>query len=601
MDTARAWLDRAWTVGVTARGRRVLAVVRRPSSDGARWLHRVVDCTPGRPEVALTPESSDCRDPVILSDGSVVMSTDGGEPGGPTRLAERAPTGAWRMWTDGPGEVVSFAAAENTVVALVRHRATDTDWSADVAVAVRGPARHWREWFNEDTLQLVLLDRRSGVWRDICDGQGHGLSQCSLAVSPDGRWLAFTPARVAEDGVLQRGLAVRRIPRCQRVPTVWGPDNSDHAHPVFSPDGRTLAFVRHTRHASRHGRRQLMVLDLETGEEQAVAASFGHWLQPVAWTEAGGIVCLATVAEQVGAFAVRPGHSLPVRLDTGTWSWDAIAVGDRIWGVGSRLSQPPAVHAIAAAGPPSVARPWPVSPPCPTLFWPADPPGPRPLVLMVHGGPVSAWTDSWHARQAAAFFHDRGFHVLLPNPVGSTGHGDAHVDAIWHDWDACTAQLVSLLHQAADHPDVADLFVFGGSFGGWAANRLATRPDVPPLAGVVTHAGIFDHHAMLGACDEPDAFSWHLGPTSEHLHRADPARHVSRWAAPTLILHGARDYNVPVGQALALHHALEQRDVPHRLVVFPTEGHHILTPRHKARWWDEVARFVAERSSSGLG
>ena len=223
-------------------------------------------------------------------------------------------------------------------------------------------------------------------------------------------------------------------------------------------------------------------------------------------------------------------------------------------------------------------RPWPVSAPCPLLYWPAEGPGPAPLVLMVHGGPVSAWTDSWHPRQAAAFFHALGCHVLLPNPVGSTGHGDAHVDAIWHDWDACTRQLQALLTQAETQSAVSQLLLFGGSFGGWAVNRLATVCESRSLAGIITHAGIFDHAVMVAECDEPAAFVWHLGAGAEALHRSNPAGSVARWTTPSLILHGAKDFNVPVAQALALHHALERRHVPHRLVVFPDEGHHILTP-----------------------
>ena len=124
-------------------------------------------------------------------------------------------------------------------------------------------------------------------------------------------------------------------------------------------------------------------------------------------------------------------------------------------------------------------------------------------------------------------------------------------------------------------------------------NRLATMTDIPRLAGIITHAGIFDHGVMRSDCDEPAAFEWHLGPGSEALHRASPARAVAAWTVPALILHGGRDFNVPVGQALALHHALDRRAVPHRLVVLPDEGHHVLTPRALVRWWSEIAAFVS--------
>ena len=600
MESVRAWLVRDRVVGVVARGRRVCALVARASDDGRRYRHQVVECTPGRPERVLTPAEVDCVDPVLLSDGSVVVRTDGGEPGGPMQVAERAPTGDWRTWTDAPGGVVAFAAAESTVVVLERVAATDAPWGVEVVVAESGPARFWRDWFTEDAFQIVMHDRRSGTRRPLGARSALEMSQCALVLSPDGRTLVHTPARIAEDGVLQRGLEVWALPgRCDSC-TIWGPPNTDHSHPVFSPDGQSLAFVRHTRRANAHGRRQLMVRHLESGEETVIAPGWPHWLEPVAWTDAHGIVCLAVVDCQKGAFAVRPGDAAPRRIDTATWSWDGLSVGDQVWGVGSRLQERPQVRPVDHTGPASVVQPWHVEPSCPTLFWPADTDdGPRPLVVMVHGGPVSAWTDSWHPRQAAAFFHNLGCHVLLPNPPGSIGHGDAHVEAIWHAWDYCTEALITLLHQASERADIGRIVLFGGSFGGWAVNRLATRPDCPPVAGIVTHAGIFDHHAMLGACDEPAAFRWHLGPTPDHIHRAEPALHIGDWTARTLILHGALDYNVPVGQAVAQHHALERRGVPHRLVVFPDEGHHILEPRNKLRWWHEVGTFV--RSVTGMG
>jgi alpha-beta hydrolase superfamily lysophospholipase len=591
---ARRWVDRETVVGIGARGRRVWTVVARPSADGSRYLHRVVECTPGRPEVDLTPSEVDCTEPVLLSDGSLLVRTDGGDPDEPRQVAERAPTGEWRTWTDSPGGVVAFAAAESALVVLEKMQAADTDWRAPVVAVASGPARFWRDWLTESDYQLVYIDRRTGVRRPLGVHGRRSLSQCSLALSPDGARLAHTPLRVAEDGVLQRGLEVRTLPGRHGLRTVWGPPNSDHTHPVFSPDGSQLAFVRHTRRATGHGRRQLHVLDLITGASHAVAPSWPGWLEPHAWTDDHGILCLATVDGQRGVFALRPTDAEPRRVDAATGSWDAVAVGQQVWGLASRLNQRPSLQPVEAVGAAPVTQPWSATPPCPTLFWPASSREPRPLVLMAHGGPVYSWTDSWHPRQSAAFFHELGCHVLLPNPAGSTGHGDAHVDAIWHDWDACTDQLVALLHQAAARPDVSRLILFGGSFGGWAVNRLATRTDVPALGGVITHAGIFDHHSMWSECDEPAAFSWHIGPSPHHRAKADPARFVEHWHTPTLILHGAKDYNVPVGQALALHHALERQGTEHRLVVFPEEGHHILSPRGKVRWWREVAEFVRD-------
>ncbi len=595
---ARGWVDRDRVVDVGASGARVWTVVAHPRADGTTFRHRVVDQTPGRRVEALTPLAQDCTLPTMVSDGTLFVSTDGGDPTAPRQLASRDAAGVWRTWTDAPGGVETYVAAEDAIVFLERHRQTAEPWSAPAVAVGAGPARLWNRWLVEDSFELTHIDRDTGRRRSLVTHRGRRLSQCTLALSPTGGRLAFTPLRVARDGIIQHGLEIWSLSGACAPQVVWGPPDTDHAHPVFSPDGSALAFVRHTRRIDGHGRRQLCVLDLSTGSIQAVAPGWPGWLVPCAWTASTGIVCRCVVAGREGVFAVRPGDTAPRQLDTGSWSWQAVAVGREIWGLASSLNHRPHLQPITAPGPPAVVRPWSPDPICPSLFWPAAGTEPRPLVVMVHGGPVSSWTDSWHPRQPAAFFHGLGCHVLLPNPIGSTGYGDAHVEAIWQDWDACAHQLQGLLQQAAARPDVSMIVLFGGSFGGWAVNRLATLPDTPDLAGVVTHAGIFDHGVMWAECDEPAAFAWHLGPGPMALHRASPAGAVEAWNAPALILHGARDFNVPVGQALALHHALERCSIPHRLVVLPDEGHHILTPRALARWWSEIADFLSEVTAS---
>lgn len=589
----RAWVDREQVVDVAVHGARVWAVVARPDDQGARFRHQLVECTPGAAAEPLTPLEYDCTHPTFLDDGTLVVCSDGGVPGGPRQVSTRTPAGDWHTWTTAPGGVEALAAAGAAVVALERTPQTEAPWCASAVAVSSGPARHWNRWYTEDAWQLVHLDRHTGARRVLAACTDRTLSQCALAISPDGSRVVHTPVQVASDGILQRGLVVHTLRDGAIEHTVWGPSCDDHSAPVFSPDGRWLAFVRQVRAPDAHGRRQLYVLELESGAVHPVAPNFPGWLVPCAWTASAGIVCRCIVDGCEGVYAVHPHEAAPRRLDSGGWSWSSVGAGKQIFGVASRLDHRPRVLPIEAAGPPSVVRPWPVPAPCPLLYWPAEGSEPAPLVLMVHGGPVSAWTDSWHPRQAAAFFHALGCHVLMPNPVGSTGHGDAHVEAIWHDWDACTRQLQVLLTQAEAQPAVSQLVVFGGSFGGWAVNRLATVHDARSLAGIITHAGIFDHAVMVAECDEPAAFVWHLGAGAEALHRSDPARSVARWTTPTLILHGAKDFNVPVAQALALHHALERHHVPHRLVVFPDEGHHVLTPRAIARWWSEIAAFIA--------
>jgi dipeptidyl aminopeptidase/acylaminoacyl peptidase len=86
---------------------------------------------------------------------------------------------------------------------------------------------------------------------------------------------------------------------------------------------------------------------------------------------------------------------------------------------------------------------------------------------------------------------------------------------------------------------------------------------------------------------------WELPETHAAVARWDPAQHVGRHRTPTLVIHGAKDYRVPVDQGLALYGALQARGVPARLVLYPEENHWILKPKNSLHWYGEVAAWLA--------
>jgi len=609
----RLWTSAPRDVSLAARGDFVVLARSTPSSDGRRRIHRLFVLQGGRVE-PVSPPSWDCREPVVAEPlhpdhpPPVLCLTDQGEPGSPRQVAARQPNGEWRVLSDASGGVVSFRSGAHRVVAVERVRSSDEPWGSEVAVTEDPLIRHWDRWLTEDLLQIVVYDRLTGARTPLDVPAPRGLEDCAMAVSPEGRSLAYTRRRIGRDGVLERTLMVRSLPGGGRGHIIGDRALCDHSHPVFAPDGRGLAFVRHRRSRTSHGRRQLWMVDGSTGDQLPLGSSFPHWIEPHAWTD-DGIIGLVTIGDYRRVVRVRPADDHVKLLDEAERSWDSLCGSDALVGLSSSLVARPQVRVVGGGAiglsPASVDLPA-VShfsvrrgaSVCPAMWLPTRAEGPRPVLVLVHGGPVSAWRDEWHPRLAAAGFASLDAHIVLANPRGSLGRGDDYIEGIWHQWSVAIGDLVALLHQVAEDPrvDPDRIALLGGSFGGWAVNRLATRIDAPPLCAVVSHAGIFDHTAMYGACDEPGAFAWHLGGRP-HLLRDklladDPSQHVVDWNAPALITHGARDHNVPVGQALALHTALLDQGVSSRLVVFPGEGHHILEPRNEVRWWREVLTFL---------
>jgi dipeptidyl aminopeptidase/acylaminoacyl peptidase len=227
-----------------------------------------------------------------------------------------------------------------------------------------------------------------------------------------------------------------------------------------------------------------------------------------------------------------------------------------------------------------------------------DPSARYPLILLVHGGPQGAWTDEFHYRWNAQLFASRGAAVLMPNPRGSTGFGQALTDAISGDWGGPVHEetLAALDHVIARFPwlDGTRVAMAGASFGGWLVNSMLGRTD--RFRAAVTHDGIFVSEAMAYTTDElwfEEVEQAGLPHTNRAPHRAhSPHLGVERFRTPTLVVHGEQDFRCPVSEGLGMFTALQVMGVPSRLLTFPDEGHWVLQPANAQVWWHEVLGWL---------
>ncbi|APU13808.1 MULTISPECIES: alpha/beta hydrolase family protein [Actinoalloteichus] len=228
----------------------------------------------------------------------------------------------------------------------------------------------------------------------------------------------------------------------------------------------------------------------------------------------------------------------------------------------------------------------------------ADAQHPAPLLLWVHGGPMmswNTWTWRWNPWTATA----RGYAVLLPDPALSTGYGQDFIRVGWRRWGAAPyTDLMAITDATVERPDVDGrrTAAMGGSFGGYMANWIATSTD--RFDAVVTHASLWNIDQFSGTTD--DGYFWQraLGdPLTEPAVVAANSPHlrVADIRTPMLVIHGDRDYRVPIGEALRLYHDLARHGVPARFLYFPTENHWILTPGNAKVWYETVFAFLAER------
>jgi dipeptidyl aminopeptidase/acylaminoacyl peptidase len=221
-----------------------------------------------------------------------------------------------------------------------------------------------------------------------------------------------------------------------------------------------------------------------------------------------------------------------------------------------------------------------------------------PLVVMIHGGPQGAWLNGFHSRWTPLPLASAGMAVAMPNPTGSTGYGQAFVNAISKDWGGkCYQDILALLDHAATLPgiDASRACAMGGSFGGYMTNWIEGHTD--RFKCLISHAGPSDLAAKYGTTDELWFPEWDIGGTPwdnpEAYAKWSPTTYAKSFKTPMLVIHGANDFRVPLEQALVMFTYLRRQGVEAKLVVFPDENHFVARPLNRKFWYDTVSDWLS--------
>ncbi len=221
-----------------------------------------------------------------------------------------------------------------------------------------------------------------------------------------------------------------------------------------------------------------------------------------------------------------------------------------------------------------------------------------PLLVIIHGGPQSAFNDSWGYRWNPQIFANAGYIVFLPNPRGSVGYGQKFVNEISGDWGgkAYTDIMNGVAKVLDTNPNIDRnrIGAAGASYGGYMVNWILGHNTDPrfKFAALHSHAGVYNLESMSGATEELWFVDWEFKgmPWENPVNytRWSPHRFAKNFKTPTLVTHGELDYRVPVGEGLQLFTALQRQNIESRFVYFPDEGHWILKPQNSIYWYKEV-------------
>ncbi|MFA5939249.1 MAG: S9 family peptidase [Sinimarinibacterium sp.] len=496
--------------------------------------------------------------------------------------------------------------------------------------------RHWDTWKDGTRAQLFTLtlgaDGKAAKPVHVTKGiDGDAPSKpfgdaSEYAFSPDGKHLVFTARIAGTTEAWSTNLDLWWVPADgSAAPKNLTPTNAAmDLGPVFSPDGRYLAWRAMRRPGFEADRFAILLRDLKTGDTREVAPSWDRSADGLQFSRDGRT--LYAMADDIGShrlFAIDvatgkadaltgAGHvaGFSIGADSIVYGFDTLNAPVDLYrltlanGKTTRLTQHNAetladvrfgdfeqFSYTGASGDTvygHVMKPWNYRK------------GKRyPVAFIIHGGPQGSMGNDWHYRWNPAVYAGWGYAVVFIDFHGSTGYGQAFTDAIRLDWGGKPLEDLQKGWAHAlktyDFLDGDKAAALGASYGGFMINWIAGNWS-DAFKALVNHDGIFDNRSMYYTTEELWFDEWEHGapyfadPSNYEKH--NPANHVAQWKTPMLVIHGEKDYRVPAEQGIATFTALQRRGIPSQLLIFPDENHWVLKPQNSLQWHETVGAWL---------
>ena len=228
-----------------------------------------------------------------------------------------------------------------------------------------------------------------------------------------------------------------------------------------------------------------------------------------------------------------------------------------------------------------------------------------PTLLYLQGGPQSALSQFYSYRWNFQLMASQGYIVVAPNRRGMPGHGVKWNEDISKDWGGMVMQdYLAAIDDVAKEPyvDKNRLGAVGASYGGYSAYYLAGHHD-GRFKSIISHDGIFDMRSMYGTTEELFFVNHDFGgayweKNNEAANKAygefNPINAVDKWDTPIMIVHGGKDYRVPLGQGIQAFQAAKLRGLKARFLYLPEENHWVLSPQNGTVWQREFFKWLQE-------
>ncbi|CAN5136902.1 S9 family peptidase [soil metagenome] len=488
--------------------------------------------------------------------------------------------------------------------------------------------RHWDTWADGTQNHLFVVPTAGGdpVWvTKGFDGDTPSKpfgDENEFVFTPDGSGIVFSAreAGKSEPWSTNFDLYQVAISAPGRFTNLTDDNDAWDTGPVFSPDGKTLAYRAMARPGFEADKYAIFLRDVATGSTRQIAANWDRSADGLQWSDDGRT--LYTTAGDVGQsrlFAIDttggtvvpitgPGHvSAFVQTPSGfVFAQDTLTRPSELFVKTFRGREMP--RRITDVNPQLDEKVFGEAEQFTFAGWNGEevhgyvikPAGyvegqKYPVAFLIHGGPQGSFGNGWSYRWNPETYAGAGYAVVMIDFHGSTGYGQAFTDAISQHWGDRPFEDLQKGWAAAQGKyaflDGDKACALGASYGGYMINWIAGNwPD--EFKCLVNHDGVFDINGMAYGTEElwftelEDCGTQYENP--EGYDRFNPINHVAAWKTPMLVVQGDRDYRIPTAQGLSTFSALQRRGIESRLIVFPDENHWVLKPANSLQWHNEV-------------
>jgi dipeptidyl aminopeptidase/acylaminoacyl peptidase len=454
--------------------------------------------------------------------------------------------------------------------------------------------------------------------------------QDMYAISPDSQELAYT-SNIDEVEATSTNNEIFIVPMSGSTPKKISTSTGADTTPLYSPDGKYLAWRSQARAGFEADKWRLLVQDRQSGKTGDLTEQFDRSVGSFAWQpDSRAIAFSAEDGGEAPVFVMPMVLTLkePLRVQQIFHADDLVYGSDRrLYFTRMSIAAPNEIWGRSVGLGIDKASPWKVTHMNDALLSQIDmqplesftfkgandeevqgfmvkPPGfdrnkKYPLKFLIHGGPQGAWGNEWTYRWNAELFAATGnYVVVMINFHGSTGYSQKFTDSISGDWGG--KPYVDLM-KGLDYVEKTYPFIdknreaaLGASYGAYMANWILGQTN--RFKCIVSHDGMFNTESAYGTTEELWFPEWEFkGPPwkdREQYRKVSPHLFADKFKTPTLVVHGQNDYRLDVSEGFQLFTTLQRLGIPSKFLYFPDEGHWVLKPQNSRLWYKTVNDWV---------